>query len=123
MKSHPARSGHSRMGGGSTPDDSSLPGQHQIRCVSCLVSQPGVEPPIPSSLLYGDGAPATPSIFGQIKEVLSVPSPHVSVRVSHLGGCTKTPESLYEINRNGCTKTFGIRTQPKRSPPSREDSA
>ena len=25
-------------------------------------------------------------------------------------GCTKTPESLYGINRNGCTRTLGIRT-------------
>ena len=59
--------------------------------------------------LYQDGAPATPLVSGRIKEVLSVPSPHVSVGVSRPPGWTKTPESVYGLNRNECTKTLGIR--------------
>jgi len=31
-------------------------------------------------------------------------------------GCTKTPESLYGIDQNGCTKTSGIRTQEEHDP-------
>jgi hypothetical protein len=78
-----------------------------------------VEPPTPSSLLYGDGAPVIPLIAVDQRSVIGVPSPYKR-QTPTSPGCTKTPERVHGFNRNGCTETPGIATslRTKESPTS-----